>query len=139
MSDTDSNKADILPKRRFLDRRNSTPTLVAAGTHFEGDLRCAGDLSIAGQVHGNGEVQGMLSLAESGRWHGTAHCGNALLAGHMDGELVVNGKLEIRSSARISGKITAQQLAIAEGALVEADITVLSGAPIERFAEKRDA
>lgn len=127
------------PKRRFLDRGASTPTLIAAGTQFEGDLKCAGDLSVSGEIRGDGLIQGMLSLSESGRWHGDLQCTQALVAGMVEGHLYVNGKLEIRSSARISGQISAQQLAIAEGAIIEAHINVLSGAEILRFTEKREA
>lgn len=137
MSDTPSIPAEAPTKRRFLDRGAHSPTLVAAGTRFQGELHCAGDLSVAGQVQGNGQVQGMLSIAASGSWQGNAQCAHALLAGHMDGELVVLGKLELRNSARITGRITTQQLAIAEGAIVEAEINVLSNLPIEHFTEKR--
>lgn len=127
----------ILPTRRFLDQKSSTPTLVGVGTRLAGELHCAGDLSVAGEVEGEGHIQGMLTLSTSGSWQGTAYCAHALVAGHMEGELVVNGKLEVRATARFKGQISAQQVAIAEGAVIEAEITVLSGAPIQRFEEKR--
>lgn len=137
MTDSDHSNAPAAPTRRFLDRKTSTPTLVGLGARFEGRLDCAGDLSVAGEVLGNGHIQGMLTLSESGSWQGTAHCAHALLAGQLDGELVATGKLEIRATARITGHITAQQIAIAEGAVIAADMTVSSGAPIQRFEEKR--
>lgn len=126
------------PARRFLDRRSASPTLVSHGSHFEGALTCAGDLSVAGAVIGNGEIGGMLTLADAGQWRGEIQCAQALLAGSFDGTLTVNGKLEVRSTARIKGKISAQHIAIAEGAVVEAELCVLSGAEIQRFAEKRE-
>ncbi|MGC3981374.1 MAG: polymer-forming cytoskeletal protein [Steroidobacteraceae bacterium] len=128
---------DTQPQRRFLDRKSSTPTLVGIGTRLEGELHCAGDLSVAGEVQGTGQVQGMFTLSDTSSWQGTIHCARALVAGRLEGELVVTGKLEIRATARIRGEITAHQVAIAEGAVVEADITVLSGAPVQHFEEKR--
>ena len=124
-------------KRRFLDRHSSTPTLVAVGTRFEGDFSCPGDLSVAGEVVGNAEVKGMLTLSDSGSWRGTARCAAALVAGGFDGELLIEGKLEIRATARIKGRISAAHVAVAEGAVIEAEIAVVSGAPIVRFTEKR--
>lgn len=137
MSDSRDFATDAAPTRRFIDRKASTPTLVGIGTRFEGELNCAGDLSVAGEMVGNSDIQGMLTLSESGSWRGTVRCGHALLAGALEGELVVTGKLEVRATARINGQITAQQIAIAEGAVIDGGITVVSGEPIQRFVEKR--
>lgn len=139
MADSHYNTPAASPARRFLDRKTSTPTLVGVGTRFEGELNCTGDLSVAGEMLGNGRIQGMLTLSDSGVWQGIAHCAHALLAGQLEGELVVTGKLEVRATARIKGQITAQQVAIAEGAVIQADITVVSGEPIQRFAEQRQS
>lgn len=137
MSDTRDANAEVPRKRRFLDRSSNTPTLVAVGSRFEGDFSCPGDLSVAGAVVGNGQIRGMLTLSDSGSWHGSAHCSDALVAGAFDGELLIQGKLEIRSTARIRGRISAAHVAVAEGAMIEAEIAVASGTPIERFSEKR--
>ncbi len=131
--------ADSVPptKRRFLDRAGRTPTLIGSGSRMEGELHCPGDLSVAGSVIGKGDIAGMLSVADSGQWQGVIHCGQALVAGLIDGELVVSGKLEVRATARIKGNVTAAQIAIAEGAVVEADIVVTTQSPVQRFSERR--
>jgi Integral membrane protein CcmA involved in cell shape determination len=137
MSDPDLAAATTPLKRRFLDRSTSTPTLVGKGSRFEGNFACPGDVSVAGEVVGHGEIKGMLTLSESGSWQGAVQCADALVAGLFEGELWVNRKLEVRASARLRGKISATHIAVAEGAIIEADIIVTSGAPIERFAERR--
>ena len=137
MSDPRNTNAEAAPKRRFLDRKSSTPTLVAVGTCFEGDFSCPGDLSVAGEVVGRGQVRGMLTLSDTSSWRGSAECTDALVAGAFDGELLVNGKLEIRATAQIRGRISAAHVAVAEGALIEAEIAVSSGAPSERCTERR--
>lgn len=137
MSDTNNQPAQAQPERRFFDRKSSSPTLVGVGSRFEGDLTCAGDLAVSGTVVGRSQLNGTLTLSDTGHWYGEVHCAQALLAGSFEGQLVVNGKLEIRATARIQGQITAQQIAIAEGAVIAADMTVSSGAPIQRFEEKR--
>lgn len=136
MSDSTESTA-AAPARRFVDRKASTPTLVGIGTHFQGELHCAGDVSVAGEVIGDSQIQGMLTLSESGHWRGRVHCTHALVAGVLHGELMVDGKLEVRATARINGQITARRIAIAEGAVIDGEITVVSGEPIQRFIEKR--
>lgn len=137
MSDPDFAVPAAPFKRRFLDRGGSAPTLVAMGSRFEGNFSCPGDTSVAGEVLGHGQIKGRLTLSESGHWHGAVQCVDALIAGIFDGELWVERKLEIRASARIKGRISATHIAVAEGAIIEADIVVTSGAPIERFTERR--
>lgn len=127
------------PKRRLLDRSVTTPTLVGAGSRIEGELNCPGDLAVSGQVCGNGEVGGLLTLADTGDWQGQLHCEHAVIAGKFSGDIGVRQNLEIRSTARIQGRIAAQHVAIAEGAVVEGEVKVLSGEPVQCFAEKREA
>lgn len=125
------------PKRRFLDRRAATPTLIGNGSRIEGELNCPGDLAVSGEVLGTGSVGALLTLADTGSWQGNLDCEHAVIAGRFDGELQVRQKLEVRQSARITGKLSAQHIAIAEGAIVHAEITVLSGETVQRFVERR--
>ena len=127
------------PKRRLLDRNVNTPSLIGAGSRIEGELNCPGDLAVAGTVIGNGEVGALFTLADTGLWQGQLHCDNAIIAGKINGDIVVRKKLEIRGTGRIDGRIAAQHVAIAEGAVVEGELKVLSGEPVQRFAEKRES
>jgi len=127
------------PKRRLLDRAVNTPTLVGLGSRIEGELNCPGDLAVAGSVMGNSDVGGLFTLSDTGTWQGQLHCENAVVAGTITGDLAVRQSLEIRGTARITGRIAAQHVAIAEGAVVEGELKVLSGEPVQRFSEKRVA
>jgi cytoskeletal protein CcmA (bactofilin family) len=127
------------PKRRLLDRAVNTPTLIGLGTQIEGEFKCPGDLAVAGAVVGNTDVGGLFTLADTGSWHGQLHCENAVIAGKVIGDIAVRQNLEIRGTAHIDGRIAAQHVAIAEGAVVQGELKVLSGEPVQRFAEKREA
>lgn len=132
-----SSKSDTAPQRRFLDRHPSGPTLIGAGSEFHGDLRCAGDLVMAGTVIGDGDIHGSLTLANQARWQGTVHALDAVLSGEVQGNVAVREKLEIRKSARINGSVAAKIIAIAEGAVIEGDVQVLGDVPVVHFQEKR--
>ncbi len=126
------------PKRRLLDRAVNTPTFVGMGSRIEGELNCPGDLAVAGIVLGNSEVGGLFTLADTGLWQGQLHCENAVIAGKITGDIAVRKNLEIRGTAHIAGRIAAQHVAIAEGAVVEGELKVLSGEPVQSFEEKRE-
>lgn len=127
------------PKRRLLDQFGTSPTIIAEGSRFVGDLHAQGALVLSGYVQGNGRVTGALSIAKTAEWHGDVVAEYAIVAGLVHGNIAVEEKLEIGNTAVIRGSVRARALAIAHGALIEGDISVTSDQPILRFEEKRHA
>jgi cytoskeletal protein CcmA (bactofilin family) len=124
------------PKRRFLDV-NATPTFIGAETVFVGNVRGLGQFVVSGEVHGDGELEGGLNLSASGVWIGHIRAQQAVIAGKIEGSLIVKDKLEIGYSAIIHGKVSARTIAIAKGAIVDGEIEVTSDTPVVEFEEKR--
>lgn len=124
--------------RRFIDRVVGTPTVLGASTSFVGDVRGKGTFVVYGEVRGDGDIQGSLNIASTASWQGNVHAEQAVVAGHLTGSLIVEGKLEIGYSAVIHGKVSAGSIAIALGAVVDGEITTTTGAPVEQFEEKRE-
>ena len=112
-------------------------SFIDTDTAVTGNLNCEGDLVVAGSVKGDGKVRGVLTLLESGRWDGNIETANALLAGQVQGNILITEKLEIRKSARILGSLRARTIAVAEGAIIDGEMAVAGDAPIIRFEEKR--
>jgi cytoskeletal protein CcmA (bactofilin family) len=125
------------PHRRTTDRTSTTPTLVGAGTVLTGNLKCEGDLVVGGEVVGDAVVRGSVTLSEGGRWEGKLEASNALIAGETKGALHIAGKLEIRKTARIGGFVQARTIAVAQGAVIDGEMSVTSGAPVVTYKEKR--
>jgi cytoskeletal protein CcmA (bactofilin family) len=128
-----------LPRRRLLDRLGSTPTLIAQHTLLHGDIETQGALLVNGTVHGNGRVGGEIAIAHGAQWLGNIHARRAVIAGEISGDLAVDEKLEIGSSARIRGRVTAQLIAIARGAQVEGEMICTGKEPVIEFEERRAA
>jgi cytoskeletal protein CcmA (bactofilin family) len=128
-------------KRRFFERtvlpEGASPTFIGTDTVIVGNIRGSGHFVVSGEVHGDGELAGALSLSITGRWHGTIHARQAIVAGRIVGALIVEDKLEIGRTAVISGRVSARTIAIATGAIVEGEIEVTSGTPVVQFEEKR--
>jgi cytoskeletal protein CcmA (bactofilin family) len=124
------------PRRRLSDKMASSPTLIGVGTVVVGNLDCEGDLVVGGTVQGDSSVRGAFTLFDTARWMGKVEARFAVIAGELQGELHVAEKLEIRKSARISGMVTARSVAVAQGAVIEGDLSVISG-DVVRYDEKR--
>ena len=125
------------PRRRVSDRVSSSPTFIGVGTTLTGNLDCEGDLVVGGCVIGDSIVRGNFTLSEGGRWEGRLQVKTAVVAGEWLGEIAASDKLEIRKSARIRGMVSARIIAVAQGALIDGEMAVTSGAPVVRYEEKR--
>jgi len=127
------------PRRRLMDRLGSSPTLIAQRTVFRGDIDTDGSLLVNGSVHGNGRVGGEVAISLGAQWEGDllAQCG--VIAGDLVGDILVHEKLEIGARARIRGRVTAQLIAIAQGALIDGEVVCTGSDPVVEFEEKRAA
>jgi cytoskeletal protein CcmA (bactofilin family) len=125
------------PKRRLVDQLGVSPTFVAEGCRFTGDVETDGPLVVCGSVRGDAKVGGALSMAAKARWEGEIHAQAAVVAGHISGRLVIEKKLEVGATAVIRADIVAGSIAVAKGAVIVGEVTITSGQPIVRFEERR--
>jgi cytoskeletal protein CcmA (bactofilin family) len=128
---------DFRPKRT-RDQSSGKATLINEGCNVNGEISGIGDFMISGKVVGDGDVRGTISVTVSGYWQGAIQADNVIVAGHVDGDVTANGKVEITSTARISGTITGEAIAVAEGAVVEGVMKTIGNAEPLEFIEKRD-
>jgi len=104
---------------------------------------------IRGEVKGNedlivdGRVEGTISLSESRLTIGpNAHVAADLMArdilvlGHVEGNIVASGRVELRAGANMNGDICASRLAIEDNAIFrgKVDLTVTTAAKSEVVA-----
>ena len=125
------------PKRRLIDQLGVSPTFVAEGCRFTGDVETTGPLVVCGTIRGDGRVGGALSMAATSAWEGEIHAEAAIVAGRITGKLVIERKLEVGATAVIRADIVAGSIAVAKGAVIDGEVTITSGQPIVRFEEKR--
>jgi cytoskeletal protein CcmA (bactofilin family) len=124
-------------RRRLLDSVGGSPTFVSEGCQVTGDVETQGAIVVAGSVRGDGKIGSTLSMAAKARWEGEVRAKQAVIAGEIVGRLLVEEKLEIGASAVVRGQVAARSIAIAEGAVVDGEVTVTSGQPVVRFEDKR--
>ena len=123
--------------RRLRDQSAGPPTLINEGCKISGLVTGGGDFVVSGEIDGDCDVEGTVTLAKIGLWSGTIKAGNVVIAGQVEGDIVAAGKVEITDSARISGTVAGEAIAVAEGAVVEGVMQTTGKSDPVEFVEKR--
>ncbi len=91
--------------------------LIAQGTEIHGNLHAKSEVRIEGYIKGHVVVDGKVVLAPEGVIEGELHAIQADVAGKVQGELFIQERLVMKSTARIEGDVRTQKLVIEEGAV----------------------
>jgi cytoskeletal protein CcmA (bactofilin family) len=126
-------------RRRIQDGTNGQTTYVAASTTIVGTITGKGAYVFCGTVEGDCDIEGPLTLAAGGRWKGTLKATDIVVAGVVEGDVIAKQRVEILGTARITGSLAGNSIAVAEGAIIAGEIKVTSGAAPTTFQEKRTA
>ena len=75
-------------------------------------------------------------LGPSGRLKGNIYGQNINVQGHMQGDIIATGKVEIAREAKFSGKITGKSVTVEKGAHFDADVNLGQQSPKNEPLEK---
>lgn len=92
-------------------------TVVGPGTKFEGNINATGIVRVDGVFSGEINTQGDIIVGEQGEVSGNLSSNNMIIAGVSNAKLVCNGKLEIRSSAKVIGDVEIDSIIIEDKAV----------------------
>lgn len=126
-------------RRRIGDTGEGPATYISSAAEFSGTLSGTGTFVVCGSVKGDCDIRGPVTLAKEGRWVGTLKADNVIVAGTVEGDVIARARVEVGRSARISGSISGASIAVAEGAIIEGELSVTSGADPVPFTEKRQS
>lgn len=124
-------------KRRIQDATSGPTTFIAASTKIVGTITGNGPYVICGTVEGDCDIDGPLTLAVGGSWHGILRATDIVVAGTVQGDVIAGQRVEIAGTARVTGSLSGHSIAVAEGAIIEGEIKVTNGTPPVKFEEKR--
>ena len=124
--------------RRLRDRPAGAATLINEGCKITGLITGIGDFLINGEIDGDCDLEGTVTLARNGLWAGTIKAGNVVISGRVEGDIHAAGRVEIAGSARITGTVTGEAIAVAEGAVVEGVVKTTGQNDPTEFVEKRE-
>jgi cytoskeletal protein CcmA (bactofilin family) len=124
-------------KRRIRDASAGPGTLISEGCHIKGAVSGRGHFMISGEVEGDCDIEGLVTLAKDGTWRGTIKADSVIVAGTIEGDIDATGRVEISDTARIAGTVSGDAIAVAEGAVVEGVMQTTGHNKPTEFAEKR--
>jgi len=123
--------------RRIHDVVAGPATLISEGCKITGVVSGDGDFLISGEVEGECNLTGSLTIAPNGFWKGSIRATDVIVAGTVEGDVVASGRVEISDTARITGTVTGEAIAVAEGAVVQGNMKTTGNTDPVAFVEKR--
>jgi cytoskeletal protein CcmA (bactofilin family) len=107
----------------MFSRKKQPPikSLIAQGTHVQGDLSFTDGLRIDGEVVGDvrSTVEpSILVVSESGRVQGALHASHVIVNGTVEGPVHAAELLEVQPKARIMGNVHYKALEMHQGAVI---------------------
>ena len=124
-------------KRRIRDSARGPTTYIAPSTKIVGAISGQGEYIFCGTVEGDCEIDGLLTLAQGGHWNGTLKATDIIISGSVEGDVIATQRVEISSTARITGSLSGSAIAVADGAVIEGEIQISKDDSPVRFQEKR--
>jgi len=96
--------------------------IVGPGISVSGEINTCDLLVIEGTVKADIVGCKELQVAEAGLLTGTAQVAGAEIQGRFEGELNVDGRLYVRATGNISGKVRYRQLEVERGGRISGDL-----------------
>jgi cytoskeletal protein CcmA (bactofilin family) len=120
------------PARERKDRQmadnSSEVTIVGAGARLEGNVVSAGSLRIDGQVKGQINADGDVTLSPQSQVEADIRAQNVSVAGRFNGNIVVKDRAHLAKGGRIDGNITSKTLVVEEGGVFHGQSIMDAGA-----------
>lgn len=101
--------------------------IVGDGLSLSGEITSCDILVVAGKVEAKLTDGKLLEINETGQFRGSVEIENADIAGRYDGQLVVHGRLTVRSTGRISGMVKYGELEVSAGGQIIGELQVTGG------------
>lgn len=99
-------------------------TIISNDAEFKGSIKFKDGLRLDGNFEGDINSDGTLFIGKSGVAKAEIKVGNIIVEGKSEGNITCRDKIELRSTAKIIGDITAVRLTIAEGVNIIGKCTV---------------
>jgi len=113
-------------KRNVQNSAAGAATFLAAGTKIVGTLSGKGAYIFCGDIEGECDIDGPVTIAEGSHWKGAIRATDVLVAGSVEGDVTAKRRVELAGTARLSGSLRGSSIVIAEGAIIEADVRIVA-------------
>lgn len=109
-------------------------SIIAAGMTVTGDIDSNGVVKVEGRVVGTIRAARQVLIGRQGAVKGDVFTRDAVIGGTVQGNLTISERLEIQTTASVSGDVTTKTLVIQEGGRIDgsvhmSDVAAGTGAP----------
>lgn len=118
-------------KEALIESSNSTEgvagkldTVIGQGAVINGSIKTEGTLRVDGKVEGEVSVTGDLLVGEKGVINANITAQNVTVAGTVKGNITANGKLDLLASGKVYGDISASDLVVSQGAILQGEVSM---------------
>lgn len=125
-------------KQRQELLRAKINTLIGEGTTIEGIVHFKGGLHVVGNINGgvrSDDEDSVLIISESALVTGDVKASHLIVSGQIDGDVYVDGKVELFDKARINGDVHYQLLELPVGTVVNGNLICEAVDETENIAE----
>ncbi|MCF8224680.1 MAG: polymer-forming cytoskeletal protein [Bacteroidales bacterium] len=91
--------------------------MIGVGTTIEGNVSSNENVRFDGNLIGNLSTKGKVFIGQSGKVNGEVRCKNCEVEGFVDGKVVMEELLTLRSMSKFHGEIVTNKLSIEPGAI----------------------
>jgi cytoskeletal protein CcmA (bactofilin family) len=125
-----------MKKRNSPDPGNGAATYVAPGTKIVGNLSGEGAYIFCGEIDGECDINGPVTIAEGSHWKGSIRATDIVIAGSVEGDVTAKQRVEVSGSARISGSLRGSSIIVAEGAVIEGEVSITQAKESQRSPDE---
>ncbi len=105
--------------KREPDVEGRLETMIGKGSVFHGALRVEGGIRIDGELEGDLEATGSVVIGKGGIVHSNIIAQNCIIGGRAEGNVTVEGRLELQAGAYLKGDVRCRRIVIDEDVFFE--------------------
>ncbi len=103
---------------------NNLDTIIGEHTKFNGEIHSEGGVRIDGEVEGKIHCEGFLLIGEKANIKANIQSDEGIISGKVEGNITIEKKLELKSSAVINGDIIAKVLSMESGTQINGNCSI---------------
>ena len=117
---------------KALETARTEMTLIGKSIVIKGELSCAEDLYIDGEVEGVIDPKGnRLTVGPNGRVKANVTACAVVVQGKLDGSIQASDRVDLKQSAIVTGDIATQRISIDDGAYFKGRVNIEKESPKE--------
>jgi cytoskeletal protein CcmA (bactofilin family) len=106
---------------------DTSTSVIAANSHWNGTLRSEGGLNVLGRADGELHASGDLFVAEGAEVDAELHAESVIVAGLVRGRIIAGSRLEVLPQGQVTGDVKAPKLVVHEGATITGQLRMQGG------------